>query len=42
MLGQESAGFAYRELKWSAMLTLKQPRLGADSCVSGSPFQFYR
>ena len=30
-----SAGFVY----WSATLTLKQPKLGADTTASGSSFQ---
>jgi len=28
------------ELKWAAILTLKQTRLGAETTVSGSPFPF--
>ena len=35
-----NAGFIYIEEKWSANLSLKKPRLDADSTVSGRLFLF--
>ena len=39
MEGRGSASYVYWELKWAATLIVKQPRLVADTTISGSPFQ---